>query len=352
MEGANLQVAALSKSSSGSSESSRISSSYMQNVVDRLLCKQNRTSTSQTYFRIWRIFNKFLISLDKRPKHWEDRVTLFVGHLIEKGLQSSTVKSYVSAIKRILTDDGYQWNNDKILLASLTRACRIINDRVCTRLPISSGLLELILFEIQRKYANKNQLYLEIMYKALFSIGYFGLLRAGELVDSEHAIKAAHIHMAQNKEKIMIVLYSSKTHDKANRPQHIRIIKNIDERSGNYCNRVFCPFQLVDEYLRMRGDYDHMEEQLFIHRDGSPVSQMQMRQVLSSAIQALGLNHQLYGVHSLRLGRATDLAKFSYSLEEIRQMGRWRSNVVYKLHQTVVSVHKNSNNYAIIIILK
>ena len=42
------------------------------------------------------------------------------------------------------------------------------------------------------------------------------------------------------------------------------------------------------------------------------------------------VNPKLYDMHSLRIGGATDLFKYGYSVEEIKRMGRWRSNVVYK----------------------
>ena len=74
---------------------------------------KNRQSTKENYLAIWRHFNKFLIKLDRRPPLWEDRVSLFSAYLIEhRKVQSSTLRSYISAIKRILTDDGYEWNNN------------------------------------------------------------------------------------------------------------------------------------------------------------------------------------------------------------------------------------------------
>ena len=77
-------------------------------------------------------------------------MTLFIAHKIGQGMQSATVKSYVSAIKKLLVDDGYPWDDQKVLLGSLTKACKIINDRVYTRLPIQCSLLEMILFEVQK----------------------------------------------------------------------------------------------------------------------------------------------------------------------------------------------------------
>ena len=87
--------------------SSRISTAHMKNIVDRLMTQQHRDSTAKNYFTIWRKFNNFVIGLDTKPKLWEDRTTLFLGYLIDHGVQSSTIKSYVSAIKKTLVMDGY-----------------------------------------------------------------------------------------------------------------------------------------------------------------------------------------------------------------------------------------------------
>ena len=180
-----------------------------------------RDSTYKNYLAVWRNFNKFLIRLDKRPRLWEERVLLFCGHLVAEGTQSQTVKSYISAIKTVLKDDGYIWNENLFLIGSLTWACRLTNDVVYTRLPIKLGLLEQLLFEIQRLYSEQH--YLQIMYKALFALAYFGMLRVGELVQSDHTVKAKNIHVGKNKNKILIMLYTSKTHGKANTPQEVKI---------------------------------------------------------------------------------------------------------------------------------
>ena len=116
------------KTESGSSESSKISTSYMKGVLEKLLLTQNRASTRKTYFRIWRQFNSFVISLDDKLNSWEECVTLFVRYLINKGMQSSSIKTYVSAIKKVLTEDGYEWDQTIILLTSLTHECRLCND--------------------------------------------------------------------------------------------------------------------------------------------------------------------------------------------------------------------------------
>ena len=173
--------------------------------------------------------------------------------MVDRGMQSSTVKSYISAIKRILLDDGYELNYNQCIIKALTRACRIINDRVMTRLPITCGLLELILFELQRYFDVHNQWYLDVMYRALFTLGYYGLLRVGELTLSEHVVWASSIHVAANKDKLLVYLYSSKTHTTGSRPQKIWITSNQLEQSGKYVHRHFCSVEAMDQYLRIRG---------------------------------------------------------------------------------------------------
>ena len=156
------------------------------------------------------------------------------------------------------------------------------------------------------------------------------MMRIGEVTKSPHILKASNVHIATNKDKILLVLYSSKTHDKASRPQKIKITSNRNEKSGNYTHKHFCPFKLLRQYMNARGGYDSIQEQFFVFKDLSHVTPEHARHVLYSIIQHLNLNSKLYGMHSLRIGRTTNLITYNYSIEEIKLMGRWKSNVVFK----------------------
>ena len=182
------------------------------------------SSTTANYLNVWRKFNEFVFKLDAKPKHWEHRASLFGAFLVDRGFQSSTLKSYISAIKAILVDDGYKGNDDMVLLHTLTKSCRIQNDCISTKLPIQKSLLELILFEIQKRWVD--QTFLRILYQAWLLIAYYSLFRIGKLADSKHCIKAANVHIATNKNKLLFILYTSKTHNLGNRPQKIKITAN------------------------------------------------------------------------------------------------------------------------------
>ena len=208
----------------------------------------------QNYLCIWRQFNKFIFCLDRVPEKWEDRAVLFCAFLVDQGKQSRTICSYLSAIKGVLKYIDYKWNDDKIAILSLTRACRQINDRVYVRLPIKRALLEVLLFELERLF--KDQMYLRTMYRTLFALAYYGLFRIGELAQGDHPVKACNIHIAQNKAKILIYLRTSKTHGLESRPQKIKI------SAENLVKKVthFCPFMLMGQFINIRGGFLSKQE--------------------------------------------------------------------------------------------
>ena len=294
-------------------------------IIEKLKCAKYRETTKRNYLSIWRHFNKFLGKLDQVPGNWEQRTILCIAHLVDIGLQSGTVCSYILAIKSVLQDDDYQWNDNQILLNTLTRACKVVNDTVCLHRPIKKPLLETILFELSRIFGN--QYYLLIMYWALFALLYYGLFRIGELTKGDHPVKAADVHISLKKNKMLFILWTSKMHGKSSRPQKIKI-EGISSPTGE--QNHFCPFKLTQDYLTLRGGYSSVQEQFFIFRDGSPVRANVVRNILKRVITKLNLDKKLFDTHSFRAERSCDLLKLGYMIEQIKIIGRWRSNAVYR----------------------
>ena len=140
------------------------------------------------------------------------------------------------------------------------------------------------------------------MYKTLFILGYYGLLRVGELTHGAHMLKAKDVHVGMNKEKILLVLYSSKTHGKNNLPQEIKITAAKQEKlhpSGKCLQRHFCPFELTRWYMKLRGGYSHENEEFFVFKDGSYVTPSQVRKTLRRILSNLNIEAHLYDTHSL-----------------------------------------------------
>ena len=296
----------------------------MESILERLKWNTTRDSTSKNYYRIWKIFNGFIMKLDKKPSSWEQRLSLFGAYLVESGKQSSTIRSYFSAIRKILDNDGYELKENVLALHSLTKACRLINDKVTIRRPIHRRLMETMLFEVERIF--KDQFYLQILYQTLFILAYYGLFRIGELTESPHIVKAKDVSIGTNKNKMQLILYSSKTHAQESKPQVVK----ISEVKITGRNTFFCPFNLFRKYKKIRGPYKNDNEQLFMFRDRQPVKPSHARNILEQILKRLDLDVNKFTFHCFRSGRATDMIRLGYSIEEIKICGRWKSNAVYK----------------------
>ena len=157
----------------------------------------------------------------------------------------------------------------------------------------------------------------------------------GEITQSNHVLKAKDVYIGKNKRKFQFILFSSKTHGKANHPQ---IIKIKSTKVGNYMAELdeaheylttWCPYELVNEYQKIRPQYSSKKEQFFVFKDKTPVSPIHFRAVFKSLLKLKKLDLSLYGTHSFRAGRSLDLLDMGVSVETIEKMGRWKSSAVY-----------------------
>ena len=280
------------------------------------------------------MFNNFYVKLDNKPDTWENRIILFVGYLIENERKSSTVKSYISAIKAVLQEDGVVLNMNQCLLTSLTKACRFQNNLVRTRLPIRQELLGLLLQSIPTIVPTSPNEYLVKLYKALLVTAYFGLFRIGELTESPHVVKVSDVHVGVNKDKMMFMLKTSKTHWQDVPPQIVKISREassgLDARNDNRVLPLCCPFEMLGDYIAVRRRMRMKDEQFFVFRDRSPVTVNHVRSLLKNLLKMHNLKPELYGCHSLCAGRAVDLLKiYKLEISVIKKLGRWRSNAIF-----------------------
>ena len=242
-----------------------------------------------------------------------------------------TIRTYISVIRAVLMEDDIKIEQDNFVLSALVRACKIKNDRLIARLPIHKDLLKILLDEIDKYYTAKGQSYLRTMYQAIFATAYFGLLRIGKIVHSHHTIKAVDVHVGTNKKKILLILRTSKTHNKGDKPQLIKIASTPCH--GNDIQMVadnkYCPFHLLRKFISQRPELQHGKEDFMVYSDGSLIMPDQVRFILKRMLQKAGLDYKYYCFHGLRSGRASDLLKLGVSVETIKQIGRWKSNAVF-----------------------
>ena len=92
----------------------------------------------------------------------------------------------------------------------------------------------------------------------------------------------------------------------------------------------FCPFELFTEYMKLRGGFHTDSEQFFIFREKIPVTPTHIRTVLKRCIKDVGINERFYDCHSLRVGRTCDLVRLGFTIDEVKRLGRWKSNAVFQ----------------------
>ena len=301
--------------------------------IDSIKNQCHRKSTRKIYYSVWKQFNLFYLLLDYKPKNWEDYLTLFVAHLIQCKKKSTTIKSYISAIKAILAGINICITEDKYLLSSLTCACKLRQDhQVQTRLPIQNDLLNIILNTVKYYYENKSQMFLCKLYRAMFASAYYGLLRVGKITSGTHHIYATNIKIGINKKKIMFILHTSKTNWHDSKPQIVKIMnyrKNGKLMGKSTTIKTNCPYTILREYSACHLTCQHIMEPFFVFSDHSPVTPHHMRHTLQTMLRLSAFNQKLYGTHSLRIGMATDLLNMGFSVETIKKLEHWKSNSIY-----------------------
>ena len=107
------------------------------------------------------------------------------------------------------------------------------------------------------------------------------------MTQSPHVLKATHVNIAQNKNKLLLILYSSKTHGPESPPQQIKITEVDAATRKAKC--FFCPFVSTRTYLQLRGGYTDTSEQFYIFGDRAPVKPCHVRNLLKQLLIATGV---------------------------------------------------------------
>ena len=190
-------------------------------------------------------------------------------------------------------------------------------------------MLKLILDSIANQY--EAQVYLKTLYSALVTSAYYGLLHIGEVSASPHVLLAKNVHVGVNKNKILFIFMTSKTHNEGDKPQMVKITSSPSCNAGGIdqsCTK-YCPFHLLKQYIAKRPYSFADSEQFFIFKDRSPLSPSQVLKAFHQSLLKAGLQPHAYTFHCLHSSRASGLLHLGLSVETIKKVGRWRSNSVF-----------------------
>ena len=240
-----------------------------------------------------------------------DVIYLFIADCFERGCAASTIQSYVAGISFYHKLNGYVDMSNVFVIRKLLEGCRRQRRTRDVRAPILQSTLVRILDLLPSVCSSA---YETCLFQTAYSIAYFGLFRVSELTyaaKSPKPIGRSGVSIGADGGVAILTLDSSKT---SSVPVTVRIPK---------VGGTVCPVRLLQQYISLR---PASEAQLFIHRNGTPLTRYQFSAVLGKVIRALGLPFHKYKSHSFRIGRATQLSLQGVSDNAIQRMGRWKSD--------------------------
>ena len=177
--------------------------------------------------------------------------------------------------------------------------------------------------------------YVAALKRALFTVAFHGCLRSSEyLADPDDGLKQLRVedivlggaHSASSWPTVTLLIKQSKA-NQTGPPERVTL-QPLAASSPS------CPVRALGSYLRLRQvDGATGGEPLFVLQSGEPVSPRWFNSNLRAALAATGMppaEAQSYSAHCFRIGAATTAASRGASIEEIKALGRWKSDSYVK----------------------
>ena len=290
--------------------------------MHRLLSLAFTQNTHKTYSTGWNAFIKYmaeqnLVCAFPVSVHV---IRQFVGWLSLRGLAPNTISTYVAGIGHQHKLMGFTDPTADYLVSKLLEGCRRDRGVADGRRPITVPILSLILRSAPFISSSRYEV---ALFRSAFLCAFFGFMRVGEFAahsrgrvqDSVLRFSDVRICQSGDSQYAQISFRASKT-NQAGAPQVIRLIPSRDA--------FLCPVSALKEFLQARPIGPTV---LFCHFDGSPLTRHQFNAVLRKALEFSDLGGHNFKSHSFRIGAATVAHNEGIPTAQIKEMGRWRSDV-------------------------
>ena len=280
-------------------------------------------STRRFYNRVWNQLatDQFQGGRIQSPVG-PDRVADYLAGLFQRGCNPSTMASHASAIAFGHRIRGWPDPTPDFRLRQLLKGAGKLRVTCDQRQTLTLQTLLKLCTNLRMVGLHRND---RITFRAILLLGFFGLLRPGELVRGsapQHTLRLSDIRLSGT--RLTLRLPSSKT---SAAPQTI----TLDAKPG----RQFCPVQAMRDFLRVRPEGG---SQLFIDAAGSAISTARLSMVLQRTAIMSGMSPVGISGHCLRIGGASHGAVQGMSELQLAEAGRWRSRAVRRYVRRYVSV--------------
>ena len=233
-------------------------------------------------------------------------------YLHSQGLSGVTAAVYVAGVRSNHIEQGYDdpCRDDRYLMM-------ILKGYTNETKPLTQGRKPLTLFylsQLRRALAKKTLAeYDKIMLWSAFTLAFHGMLRVSEYTSpfllkfSQTTLLRSDVELTESRLKVM--LKRDKTHQRT-QPPPIHLTRDDSD-----C----CPVRSMWKYLQLRPETADFP--LFVFKDGSFLTRQRVNKELRNNLGPK------FTSHSFRIGAATTASHAGFTNEQIRVMGRWRSDV-------------------------
>ena len=284
------------------------------------------TNTQIAYKNAISAFNKFRL-YHNFGIHWPAKVPhvqYFISSCFEKGFSPATISSYCSGISFFHKINQLADPTSTFIIQKMLEGCRRSRKHNDNRAPISKQMLSSICGKLPELCYNHYEI---LLFKAAFTLAYYGLLRVSEVVYTGPLHKDRPLQL------------SDVSYDTRNKTLILHIRKSKTDQTGNTFNLKIYPADkgnicCVNSVLLFMRARPKIEGHLLCHQNGDPLTRNQFAIVLTKCISKLGLAPEPFRTHSFRIGRTTDLYLEGVPTDTIKKLGRWHSNTFQKYIRT------------------
>ena len=297
---------------------------------------KNTRNNYGTYFTYWEEFCNWM-EIDKLSLTEKTALNFIAWCYHYTHLNSDLTSKAVTATISFHKDNGISFDRK-----SFPSIKRHIDGYRSLRPPNRRPKLPFSEYHIQQTflYCIDNNNYNDVMIGCALLIGYFLLLRPGEVGHQPRSHEKDLLNNAITwhpsfhfPEEISIEVEASKT----NRWRHKTEIIYASCNCYNKIRTTPCPVHFLKFWISFRNRFHNSvfkdSDFLFIHKNKSPLKYDNLNNWMHNVIGVLNkklnlkMDPKKYTPHTLRQGRCTDLARYNTPSWQIEMKGRWRSKM-------------------------
>ena len=243
-------------------------------------------------------------------------LSVFIAYLHTQGYSPASIIAHSSSIGYLHRLLGFSNPMLSTLIQKLLSGVTRVTPPSPPRLPITIGILAQLIYAVDHLVP---QYYHKYLIRAMLTVGFFGLMRIGELTKSKEGLVPLNLNQLTITPHLILINITHFKHNQNLRPVEVPIQPQTF--------RDICPVHHLTQYLQIRGN---QPGPLFSFPTLKPIPRQFFSSRLAKLIRFAGFQTERYKSHSLRIGGASYYASLGYSDNQIRLLGRWDSNAFIK----------------------